>query len=219
MNAKLVSGVLAAAVFAGVGATSVDADASSGSRAALAALSDLFGAERAGLATLDPVITARLATPPAPRSGAVARSIYTQDWLRAQPVAQGGAEWQCLTEALYFEARGETLAGQFAVAEVILNRVDSADFPDTVCGVINQGTGQLYACQFTFTCDGLPEHMGNESALRRVGKVARHMLDGAPRPLTHGATFYHTAQVSPNWSQLFFHTARIGEHLFYKSEV
>ncbi|MGB0426409.1 MAG: cell wall hydrolase, partial [Paracoccaceae bacterium] len=73
--------------------------------------------------------------------------IYSKAYLRSLPVAKGGKEWACLTEALYFEARGETVKGQFAVAEVILNRVSSPSFPDTICGVINQGTGRKFACQ------------------------------------------------------------------------
>ncbi len=141
---------------------------------------------------------------------------YTADWLAAQPKATGGPEWRCLAEALYFEARGETLKGQFAVAEVIANRVDSKRFPDTFCKVINQGTGRKYACQFTYTCDGLPENISEPRAFVRVGKVARAILDGAKRPLTGGATFYHTTAVSPKWARVFKRTAKIGVHVFYR---
>ncbi len=140
------------------------------------------------------------------------------DWLARQPAAEGGPQWQCLAEALYFEARGETVEGMVAVAEVILNRVDSGRYPDTVCGVVNQGTGQLHACQFSYTCDGLPETIAEPRAFRRVGKVARAMLDGAPRKLTDGATHYHTAAVSPSWADVFKRTGRIGVHLFYREE-
>ena len=70
-------------------------------------------------------------------------------WTLGQPSPGGGLAWECLAEALYFEARGESLNGQFAVAEVIMNRVDSKRFPNSVCGVINQGTGRKYGCQFT----------------------------------------------------------------------
>src|SRR6056297_3773982 len=124
---------------------------------------------------------------------------YSREWLDAQPKVSGGAQWSCLAEALYFEARGETVKGQFAVAEVIMNRVDSAEFPDSVCDVINQGTGRKYQCQFTYTCDGLAETISNPAAYREVDKVARLMLQGAPRRLTDGATFYHTKAVSPRW--------------------
>ncbi|WGW02269.1 cell wall hydrolase [Tropicibacter oceani] len=140
---------------------------------------------------------------------------YSQDWLARQPRATGGAEWRCLSEALYFEARGETVKGLFGVAEVILNRVDSGRYPNSVCDVINQGTGRKYACQFTYTCDGRPEEIHEPASWERVGKVASIMLAGAPRNLTSGATFYHTTAVNPRWAKKFQRTAKIGDHLFY----
>ena len=141
---------------------------------------------------------------------------YSKTWLAAQPKVQGGPQWRCLAEALYFEARGESVKGQFAVAEVILNRVDSRSFPNSVCGVVHQGTGRKYACQFTYTCDGHKEVISEPAAFARVGKVAKLMLDGAPRPLTKGATYYHTKAVSPKWSRKFHRTATIGVHHFYR---
>ena len=112
-------------------------------------------------------------------------------------------------------ARGETPKGQFAVAEVILNRVDSAQFPDTVCGVVNQGTGRKYQCQFTYTCDGLSDVVRDAASYRDVGKIAKLMLDGAPRALTDGAEFYHTKAVNPRWAKVFDRTTTIGAHRFY----
>lgn len=141
---------------------------------------------------------------------------YSRDWLDAQPAASGDEQWACLAEALYFEARGESVKGQFAVAEVILNRVDSPRFPDTVCDVINQGTGRKFACQFTYTCDGFKEIINEPRAFKRVGKIANVMVNGAPRDLTDGATFYHTRAVSPRWSRKFTRTTSIGEHHFYR---
>lgn len=175
-------------------------------------ISKLLGTERAALAGVGNIRIARLASvgPVEPQK------LHSEAWIRAQPVAKGGAQWQCLTEALYFEARGETAAGLFAVAEVILNRVESARYPDDVCSVINQGTGKRYACQFTYTCDGRPEHINDSDAYVRVGKVARAMLDGAPRTLTDGALFYHTHAVAPSWSRVFDRTASIGVHHFYR---
>jgi len=142
---------------------------------------------------------------------------YSQDWLEAQGVAKGGADWRCLAEALYFEARGESVKGQFAVAEVILNRVDDPSYPNTVCGVIHQGTGRKYQCQFTFTCDGSPDTIREQDAFRRVGIVAKLMVEGATRSLTHGATHYHTRAVSPRWARQFSRTATIGVHYFYRA--
>lgn len=137
---------------------------------------------------------------------------YTEAWLAALPEPTGDAQWECLRKALYFEARGETLQGQFAVAEVILNRVDSPDFPDTVCGVVNSRGSD--ACAFSFVCKG-SETMGDAEARDRAGRIARVMLDGAPRTLTTGATFFHATYVRPNWGELV-QTAAIGAHLFYR---
>ncbi|MEL7098781.1 MAG: cell wall hydrolase [Pseudomonadota bacterium] len=141
---------------------------------------------------------------------------FTSAWLDAQPRAQGDEHWRCLSEALYFEARGETVKGQFAVAEVILNRVKSARFPGSICGVINQGTGKRYQCQFTYTCDGRAERISEPRAFERVAKVARAAMDGKAPALTKGATHYHTTAVRPNWSRVYTRTARIGVHIFYR---
>jgi spore germination cell wall hydrolase CwlJ-like protein len=141
---------------------------------------------------------------------------YNREFLSTRPAAQGGDQWRCLAEALYFEARGESVKGQFAVAEVIMNRVDSPNFPNTVCGVVHQGTGRKYGCQFTYTCDGIKEIIANKRAFGRVAKVAALMVEGAPRQLTQGATHYHTKAVAPKWSRKFPRTATIGVHHFYR---
>lgn len=142
--------------------------------------------------------------------------IYSRAALDGMSTARGGDEWSCLTEALYFEARGKSLKGIYGVAEVILNRVDDPRFPSSVCGVVKQGTGERYRCQFTYTCDGRPEVMNEKRSRDLVGKVARIMLEGAPRPLTAGATHYHTKSVNPRWSRVFPRTATIGFHKFYR---
>ena len=141
---------------------------------------------------------------------------YTRKWVASQPTATGGADWLCLSEALYFEARGESVKGQVAVAEVILNRVKSRKFPNSVCGVVNQGTGKRNRCQFSYTCDGNPEVVHEPAAYRNVGKIARALLDGAPRNLTVGATYYHNHTVRPRWSRVFTRTASIDGHYFYR---
>ena len=137
----------------------------------------------------------------------------TEEWLMAQPKPTGDAEWQCLTEALYFEARGESLEGQIAVAEVILNRADSPLYPRTVCGVVKQRGGG--GCQFSYVCNGKTK-MREKGAANLAGRIARAMLDGAPRLLTDGATHFHTRGVKPSWSKRFARTAAIGAHLFYR---
>ncbi|MEM7269729.1 MAG: cell wall hydrolase [Pseudomonadota bacterium] len=127
-----------------------------------------------------------------------------------------GAEWQCLAEAIYFEARGESTRGQVAVAEVILNRVDSKRYPKTVCGVVTQGTGKLNRCQFSYTCDGIPEVIREKQAFLKAAKIAKLMLEGRARVLTGKATHYHTTAVSPRWSRKLTRTALIGDHIFYR---
>ncbi|GAB4285598.1 MAG: hypothetical protein Kow0058_04930 [Roseovarius sp.] len=141
---------------------------------------------------------------------------YSAAWLARQSFEMGGDDWRCLAEALYFEARGESVKGQFAVAEVILNRVDSPEFPDDVCAVVRQGTGRRFQCQFSYTCDGIEEVITEPGALRRAEKIAHLMLSGAPRPLTGGATYYHSRAVSPRWARRFERTATIGVHHFYR---
>ncbi|MEM9970707.1 MAG: cell wall hydrolase [Pseudomonadota bacterium] len=175
-------------------------------------LSSLFSAEREALTSLDADDVARLLTLPEPSED----SGWSRQALAAMPEPEGGEQWACLSEALYFEARGETVKGMAGVAEVILNRVDDPRYPDTVCGVINQGTGERFRCQFTYNCDGKPETIGNDRAYTTVAKVARIMLDGAPRALTDGATHYHTKSVNPRWSRVFPRTTTIGYHHFYR---
>ncbi len=174
-------------------------------------LGSLFGAERRALNSTELAALVRTPTETIKMSDKM-----TASYLSSQPVVAGDEEWACLTEALYFEARGEKIKGIFGVAEVILNRVDDRRFPGSVCGVINQGTGERYRCQFTYTCDGRPETIREVGAYEKVGKVARIMLDGAPRTLTDGATHYHTKSVNPKWSRVFPRTATIGYHHFYR---
>ena len=180
----------------------------------------LLGLESRSVQIVPSVTLAALTSPPhAGRGSADGGDMllsYSRGFIDAQPIATGGDQWECLTTALYFEARGETVEGMFAVGEVILNRVDSGKFPSTVCGVINQGTGRQFACQFTFTCDGVAETIHEPEAWHEVGKVARLLLDGAPRELTNGATYYHTRSVNPRWARSFEETAEIGAHLFYR---
>lgn len=150
-----------------------------------------------------------------PKARKAVKIEYSRKFLSKMPTPALSEQASCLAEALYFEARGESVKGQFAVAEVIMNRVDSPAFPNSICGVIHQGTGKKYACQFTYTCDGHPEVIREKAAYNRVAKVASLMARGADRPLTNGATYYHTHGVSPKWSRKFARTASIGVHYFY----
>lgn len=152
----------------------------------------------------------------APPKKKLANISYTRNWIDAQPKASGSAQWRCLAEALYFEARGESIKGQFAVAEVIKNRVLSTRYPGSYCAVINQGTGRKHQCQFSYRCDGHKEIISEPRAWQRVGKVARLVLDGKAPTLTDGATHYHTTAVRPRWSRVYPRVAHIGQHYFYR---
>lgn len=129
---------------------------------------------------------------------------------------EGDAEWECLAKAIYFEARGEPLAGQVAVAEVILNRVDNPSFPRTICGVVQQGANRRTGCQFSFMCNGTDLRMREPAAARRAGFIAHLMIDGRPRMLTGNATHFHARRVNPGWASRLTRTARIGAHVFYR---
>ena len=134
----------------------------------------------------------------------------------------------CLATAVYFEARGEPMVGQVAVAQVIVNRVYDERFPDTVCDVVKQGEYYTwnksipikYRCQFSFWCDGKPEVMRDETAKQWAYNVAESTLQGIFYDTTSGATHYHADYVVPSWStnSMFTKTVQINAHIFYRWE-
>lgn len=216
-----ISAALALTLHGGAAVADVTMSQSNAPKGALAGeLSSLLDAEKSQLGKVPLRKLATLGTGPAlgglfkrkAKKGAEVQ--YTDAWLFSQPAPTGDEQWQCLTQALYFEARGESLKGQFAVAEVILNRVDSPAYPRTVCGVVGQRGGG--SCQFSYVCDGASDKMRERDALERAKRIARVMLDGAPRQLTDGATHFHTTGVRPRWARRYPQTAAIGAHLFYR---
>lgn len=143
-----------------------------------------------------------------------AQAASTKPATQAPKVNQ--AEMECLAKAIYFEARGEPLDGQRAVAEVILNRVESPRFPATVCAVVTQGNSR--GCQFSYHCNGRSKAIRERAAYSRAVQVATAALSGQARALTDGATYFHTPAVRPAWSRKFVRTARIGRHIFYRQD-
>ena len=125
-------------------------------------------------------------------------------------------ELVCLADVMYFEARGEGLAGQAAVAMTVLNRVRSKRFPDTICAVVKQGKGELHRCQFSYYCDGHPERIHELHAYREIKELARNILDSGAADRTGGATHFHSVSVSPSWADDMQFTAKIGQHVFYR---
>ena len=126
-------------------------------------------------------------------------------------------ELDCLAEAVYYEARSETVRGQRAVAEVVMNRVKHPHFPKTVCGVVYQGRlDPSGVCQFTFVCDGSKARLPKGEAWERARDVALHTMLGLSAPITKQATHYHTDYVDPYWSASLIETTVIGSHIFYR---
>jgi len=177
------------------------------------------GAVAAPIALVLPLAPTTSLRPVARPKGMERRMVeYSASWLRSVPARTLSEQEQCLAVAIYHEARGEGIKGQFAVAEVVLNRVASRKFPNSICGVVFQGVkpGRYGGCQFSFACDSIPDSMGNRRAADLAKRIAQVMVDGAHRGLTGGATYFHTVAVSPNWSKRFSNTAQIGAHLFYR---
>ena len=92
--------------------------------------------------------------------------------------------------------------------------MDSPKYPNTVCGVVEQGGKGK--CQFSYACDGARDVMADKEAADLAGRIARVMLDGGERSLTYGAMHFHTRAVKPSWSNRYERTASIGAHLFYR---
>ncbi|GGB64213.1 hypothetical protein GCM10010833_19090 [Blastomonas aquatica] len=135
--------------------------------------------------------------------------------LRGSPVDQGRA-LQCLTAAIYYEAAMEPDAGQQAVAQVILNRMMHPSYPDTVCGVVYQGSERVSGCQFTFSCDGAMARAPSPVYWARARGVAQRALAGYVYRPVGTATHYHTTEVSPYWAPSLDFIGTIGAHRFYR---
>jgi spore germination cell wall hydrolase CwlJ-like protein len=125
-------------------------------------------------------------------------------------------ELDCLTSAVYFEARGETPTGQAAVAQVVLNRVKHPAFPKTVCGVVFQGAARHTGCQFSFACDGSMRYRREPGAWARARKVAARALSGVVLADIGSATHFHTTGVAPAWGPQMRRVAQVGLHVFYR---
>lgn len=121
----------------------------------------------------------------------------------------------CLASAIYYEAASEPEDGQRAVAQVVLNRVRHAAFPNSVCGVVFQGWELATGCQFSFTCDGAMARVPGGTAWRTASRIAREALAGAVYAPVGLATNYHRIDVAPPWSRTLVPMGLIGVHLFY----
>lgn len=145
----------------------------------------------------------------------------------------------CMAMNIYHEARGDNLAGKYAVADVVINRVESTRYPNTVCDVVMQGpvreswktkqdpnlpdSERKYnpirnMCQFSWWCDGRDDTPYNMDLWREAQEIAYMIFVlGNYRGIAEGATHYHATYVNPTWNRKMQHVGRIGEHLFFRS--
>lgn len=129
---------------------------------------------------------------------------------------ESSRELECLAQAVYYEARGETPSGQAAVAQVVLNRVRHPAFPKSICGVVFQGAYHRTGCQFSFACDGSMRRARDIGAWARARKVATRTLAGTLSSEVGSATHFHTINVSPGWGPRLMRVAQVGMHIFYR---
>ncbi|HVW57992.1 MAG TPA: cell wall hydrolase [Rhizobiaceae bacterium] len=127
-------------------------------------------------------------------------------------------EQRCLTAAIYFEARGESVKGQAAVAQVVLNRVRNPAYPKTICAVVYQNDDWRNACQFSFACDGIKERVTEPKHWKMAEEVAMAVTAGKIwLPDVGSATHYHATYVHPRWAHAMEMVKKIGKHLFYRT--
>lgn len=137
-------------------------------------------------------------------------------FLAGESLSKGRAQ-QCLSQAIWYEAASESDAGQRAVAQVVLNRVKHPSWPNSVCGVVYQGSQRRTGCQFTFTCDGSLARRPSGGSWSRAQLVASSALGGQVYAPIGMATHYHTLWVNPYWSKSLDHVGTIGAHIFYRN--
>src|SRR4051812_35900666 len=127
------------------------------------------------------------------------------------------AEHRCLSEVLYYEARGEGRSGQQAIAEVVFHRMNTGNYGHSICAVVYEGAAHA-GCQFSFTCNGEVLRPKQISAWREAEKLAAQILTGEVRlkNATGGATNFHAVSVSPDWAPTLERTTQIGNHIFYR---
>ena len=157
----------------------------------------------------------------APKPANIDASFKLQKAEKLKVVAQRRvrlAEENCLARAVYFEARSESEMGQLAVAKVILNRVKSPDYPNTICGVVYQGSNRRNSCQFSFACDGQPDDVKQPEAWSNSKRVAQRALAGDSiimKKMGSNVVNYHADYVKPKWARSLRRAIKIGAHIFY----
>ena len=181
--------------------------------AAVQAVARLTVDDRAQILADGQEAEARNAAIPFSGPGAPMRAFYL-----SAPVATADNALKCLTQAVYYEAATEPLAGRRAVAQVVLNRVRHPAYPKSVCGVVYQGSQLSTGCQFSFTCDGSLVRAPMAGPWREAERVAREALAGHVEAEVGTATHYHADYVLPRWAFQMDKIVQLGRHLFYRFE-
>ena len=135
----------------------------------------------------------------------------------------GDDELTCLAQNIYFESANESDLGKIAVAMVVLNRVNSPDFPNDICGVVWQPSSNKQfpkSCQFSWTCDGKSDIVRNQEKYQAILALSRDILKSRDTivDIVDGALYYHAVYVNPHWAKYFTRVARIDTHIFYKNK-
>ena len=137
--------------------------------------------------------------------------------------AEDNPQVWCLAQNIYYESRGSNLADMAAVADVVLNRVNDARYPDSICGVVQQGPvgsnglPKRNQCQFSWWCDGKSDYPTNKDSWIKAQEIAYNMMFYKEyRGITEGATHYHANYVKPKWARELQLIGRIGDHIFYR---
>ena len=133
----------------------------------------------------------------------------------------------CLALNVYHEAKNQSFMGQVAVAQVVMNRVKDARYPNTVCDVVKQAETYKYKptipiknkCQFSWYCDGKSDKPEEPKAWRDAMHVANGVYNGHIGDFVEGATHYHAYYVNPSWAKVKQYVLRIDDHIFYKWEI
>jgi spore germination cell wall hydrolase CwlJ-like protein len=159
---------------------------------------------------------------PDPAAGRFVPAIGPQDHAWAAnvlpPTVFSEKEQDCLANAIYFEARGEALKGQAAVAQVVLNRVRNPAYPDTICDVVYQNKNWRNECQFSFACDGVKDIIWSRERWRLGKEIGLAVTAGKIwLPEVGSSTHYHAIYVKPNWAPTMKRVAKIGWHIFYRT--
>jgi len=127
-------------------------------------------------------------------------------------------EQKCLANGIYFEARGESVRGQAAVAQVILNRVRNPAYPNSICGVVYQNDSWFNRCQFSFACDGRKKRIDNPVAYKTAQDIAMAVTAGKIFiPEVGSSTHYYAQYVHPGWARTMQKMTKIGLHIFYRT--